>query len=605
MIANPPQVVLHDSGNLYDEFQVSYYRDATNAATIEEMINTSFKEESSNKFSFGYIKDTLWFKIKLKNESSKDDFILSLNEHFYETANLYYYDTSWKKLQNEVFTPLTQRSVQTSKLSFEFKIPQDTSQTLYIELNGKFPYFGDLVVYKKEYFFSHQIISMESFFIFVFGVLLIIILFNLFLWLKLGDKIYIYYVGYTFFALLYLINISGLLAYLDLQYYMYKLHFTVGFAIVFLNLFSIEYFNAKRHLKYATYLLKFLAFCVLLFGIISVFIYTPWNKLITYTVSLSIVSLIVTALIIYKRGQHYLKYYIFAILLYFISIITFTLLLSGALNYSFFARYFFLFALVVEIVVFSLMLADRYNDIKNKQIQTQKQLISLQNNQNKILEEEVTKQTQSLQDANGKLSSLVQERELLVKEVFHRVKNNFHMISAFLWFESKKEVNPNRFSELINRIKSMSLIHEYVCNSKNLLHINAEEYLVELINTIMRTYHNMHVTVNTKIEAMHIDFDHIMSMGIILNEIISNSVKHHPATSSITLEITCLKKSDNIVLRIKDNGRGFDAKSQQTGFGLELIKDFSKKLPQGQFNFYQDAGTVFELSFKDIKNDKI
>ncbi|MDD2448254.1 MAG: sensor histidine kinase, partial [Sulfurimonas sp.] len=141
--------------------------------------------------------------------------------------------------------------------------------------------------------------------------------------------------------------------------------------------------------------------------------------------------------------------------------------------------------------------------------------------------------------------------------------------------------------------------------SKNLLHINAEEYLVELINTIMRTYHNTHVAVNTKVEAMHIDFDHIMSMGIILNEIISNSVKHHPATSSIALEITCLKKSGNIILRIKDNGKGFDVKGQQPGFGLELIKDFSKKLPQGEFSFYQDAGTVFELSFKDIKNDKI
>ncbi|MDD3835078.1 MAG: 7TM diverse intracellular signaling domain-containing protein, partial [Sulfurimonas sp.] len=347
---------------------------------------------------------------------------------------------------------------------------------------------------------------MESFFIFVFGVLVIIILFNLFLWLNLGEKIYIYYVGYTFFALLYLINISGLLAYLDLQYYMYKLHFTVGFAIVFLNLFSIEYFNTKKHLKYATYLLKFLAFCVLIFGVISMFVYAPFNKMITYTVSLSIISLMVSALIIYAKGHYYLKYYIFAIVLYFVSIIIFTLLLSGILEYSFFARYAFLFALAIEIVIFSLMLADRYNDIKNKQIQTQRQLISLQNNQNKILEEEVTKQTRNLQDANGKLSSLVQERELLVKEVFHRVKNNFHMISAFLWFESKKEVNPNRFSELINRIKSMSLIHEYVCNSKNLLHINAEEYLVELINTIMRTYHNTHVAVNTKVEAMHIDF---------------------------------------------------------------------------------------------------
>jgi len=257
-----PSIILRDDIDVHDNFELFYYKDSSNSLKIEDISTTKFNEVSSNKFSFGYIKDTLWFKLKLKNDSSKDDFILSLNEHFYETANLYYYDTSWKKLENGVFTPLNQRSIQTSKLSFEFKILQNTSKTLYIELKGKFAYFGDIAVCKKDYFFTNQLLSMESFFVFVFGVLTIIILFNFFLWLNLREKIYIYYVGYTFFALLYLINISGLLAYLDLQYYMYKLHFTVGFTIVFLNLFSIEYFNANKHLKYATYLLKFLAFCV-------------------------------------------------------------------------------------------------------------------------------------------------------------------------------------------------------------------------------------------------------------------------------------------------------------------------------------------------------
>ncbi|MDD3835077.1 MAG: 7TM-DISM domain-containing protein [Sulfurimonas sp.] len=147
--AVPSHIVLKDDIDVHDNFELFYYKDSSNSLQIQDIETMEFHEKNSNKFSFGYIKDTLWFKVKLKNESSKDDFILSLNEHFYEIANLYYYDTSWKKLQSGVFTPLKQRSIQTSKLSFEFKVPPHTSQTLYIELKGEFPYFGDIAVCKK------------------------------------------------------------------------------------------------------------------------------------------------------------------------------------------------------------------------------------------------------------------------------------------------------------------------------------------------------------------------------------------------------------------------------------------------------------------------
>jgi len=320
--------------------------------------------------------------------------------------------------------------------------------------------------------------------------------------------------------------------------------------------------------------------------------------MINYTASLSIISLMVSALIIYAKGNYYLKYYIFAIVLYFVSIIIFTLLLGGVLEYSFFTRYSFLFALVVEIVVFSLMLADRYNDMKNKQIQIQEQLINLQNNQNRLLEEEVSKQTQNLKSANDKLSKLVLERELLVKEVFHRVKNNFHMINAFLWFESKKEGNENRFSELSNRIKSMSLIHEYLCNSKDLIHIDAQVYLDEIIKTIIQTYNNKNINISKNIQNINISFDNIMSLGIILNEIISNSIKHHHNKTETILEISCYKLDSKIILKIKDNGDGFD--ENKAGFGLKLIKDFTKKLPNASYSFTIQDGSIFELIFEDI-----
>ncbi|WP_187386060.1 7TM diverse intracellular signaling domain-containing protein [Aliarcobacter cryaerophilus] len=600
LYANSSTLVLEDEFSFNENFEISYLKDSSNELNIQEIANSNDFQKHSNKFSLGYLKDTIWIKVDLKNKSSKEDFILSLNEHFYEKANMHYFDKSenlWKTLKNGVFTPIKERNIETSKLAFNFKIQQNSSQTIFVELKAKYPYFGNIAVYSKDYFFASRILNIDSFFILQFGILLIIIIFNLFLWLSLKEKVYIYYVGYTFFALVYLINISGLLIYFDLQHYMYKLHFSASLCIIFLSLFSIEYFEAKRYFKASVFVIKILILLLFVFAFMMVAVsYSPWNNYMNHIITLILITLIASSIKIYKKGQYFLKYYIFAISIYFTSVIIFILFLMGIIEYNYFNRYAYIYCLSLEIIVFALILSNRYNIIKNEQIKTQNELISLQINQNKLLENEVEKKTL-------KLTKLVKERELLVKEVFHRVKNNFHVITAFLWFESKKDDNKHRFTELINRIKSMSLIHEYLCNSKDLIDINLKEYIDELVKTIIQTYSIPTLKINTNIENVNLEFENIMSLGVVVNEIISNSIKHHPKEKAIILDINCYKKSDSVILIIVDNGLGFDENIQKTGLGLELIKDFINKLPNAKYSFYKENGTVFELSFKDINNE--
>ncbi|WP_066222660.1 7TM diverse intracellular signaling domain-containing protein [Aliarcobacter cryaerophilus] len=600
LYANSSTLVLENGFSFNENFEISYLKDSSNELNIQEIANSNDFQKYSNKFSLGYLKDTIWIKVNLKNKSFKEDFILSLNEHFYEKANMHYFDKSenlWKTLKNGVFTPIKERNIETSKLAFNFKIQQNSSQTIFVELKAKYPYFGNIAVYSKDYFFASRILNIDSFFILQFGILLIIIIFNLFLWLSLKEKVYIYYVGYTFFALVYLINISGLLIYFDLQHYMYKLHFSVSLCIIFLSLFSIEYFEANKYFKASVFVIKILILLLFVFAFMMVAVsYSPWNNFMNHIITLILITLIVSSIKIYKKGQYFLKYYIFAISIYFTSVIIFILFLMGIIEYNYFNRYAYIYCLSLEIIVFALILSNRYNIIKNEQIKTQNELISLQINQNKLLENEVEKKTL-------KLTKLVKERELLVKEVFHRVKNNFHVITAFLWFESKKDDNKHRFTELINRIKSMSLIHEYLCNSKDLIDINLKEYIDELVKTIIQTYSIPTLKINTNIENINLEFENIMSLGVVVNEIISNSIKHHPKENNIVLEINCYKKNDSVILIIVDNGLGFDENIQKTGLGLELIKDFINKLPNAKYSFYKENGTVFELSFKDINNE--
>lgn len=589
--AKPLELVLNNNTQNYNNFEISYIKDSTNTLTIQDVATlNSFIKHKSN-FTFGYIFDTLWIKIDIKNLSKNEDFILSINEQFYEKANIYYEkDSIWQRVANGIFVPLEQRDVKSTKLGFNLHISEDSSQTIYLELKGKYPYFGNITIFTKEYFLKDSFFSINNFIIFVLGVLVIVVIYNLFLYISLKEKVFIYYVCYTFFAINYLINQSSFLVFFDLQHYIYKLNFSTSLVAIFLILFSIEYFEAKEYIKIRLKILQILIVVIGIFTLLMFYSYTPWNMFINNTFMIIVIVLISSSISIYNKGQKFLKYYILALSIYFISIIIFVLLLTGVVENNYFTRYAFIYALPLEIISFALILANRYNIIKQEQIKTQKELISLQQNQNKILEKEIEKKTVNLKN-------LLKEREVLLKEIFHRVKNNFHIVNAFLYFESKKDKDKNRFSELINRIKSMSLIHEYLCESKSLININIKEYVDKLTYTILQTYNLPNLKIDTNIEKIDIEFENMMSLGIIINEIVSNSIKHHPKNRDIVLSISCFEKDKNIVLLIKDNGLGFDFDKNSVGFGLELIKDFVEKLPNAKFDFYKKDGAVFKLLF--------
>lgn len=571
------------------DFKLSYYLDDSNLLDINSIKDIEFKKLNKNSFALGYQKKTLWLKVDIQNQSSYNKFILSLNEHFYELAELYFFDKTWQKKESGFFMPINEREIQISMLEFNINIDQKSSETIYLKLKGKYSYFGNITIIPIDYFFTKQFFNIQSFYIFALGMVFIIILFNLFLWIKLKEKIYGFYVGYTFFVFIYLITMSSFLVYFNLQEFTYKLNISGAIASSFLALFSLELLKIKKYYKKINYFIYFLIFTLLFSTFMQLFSYYPWNEIISKTISILNITLIFTSFMIYLKGETYVKYYIFALIIFFIFIIMFLLMLSGIIEYSFTARYGYLFALCIELIIFSLLLAQRHNSIKIKQIQTQKELLTLQNNQKYMLEKEVETKTKELR-------VLVKERELLLKEVFHRVKNNFHMVTAFLYLESKKDKNINRFDELINRIQSMSFIHEYLCQNNNLAQIDSKEYLVSLIKILTKSHKTFKLDLD--IDSIIINFDDIISLSTIINELIGNSIKHN-LNSSLNFEIKFKQKNSTTVeFFYKDNGDGFDITKIKKGFGLKLLHDFTQKLLDANYRFENHKGSFFVLEFK-------
>jgi two-component sensor histidine kinase len=560
--------------NIDSSFQISYLKDLDSKATIYEIQKLNFNKQTKSNFNLGYHKGTIWFKILVTNRSDTKDFILTLNEHFYEKANLYYEkDGALKKLSNSLFKPVENRDIRTNQLAFDLELAQNTLSTLYLELQGKYAYFGNVQILQKNHFYAKQTsIGINHFFTFVLGVIFVMIFFTLFLYSKTKENIYLYYLGYSFFLFVFASNISGLLVFIDLQKYIYDLQLAPAFMMGFLILFSREYLETKKYLPKFDRTLMLLSIPFFILGVLIVYSYQPWNKYINNLSGLICVVLIVISTIVYLKGHRQSKFYVLAMVNYLFFVVLFTFMVTGVLEYSFLTRQGFVVGVAIEMLFFSYLLANRYHLSKQ----------SIQN----YLEKEVALRT-------NELKILADERELLLKEVFHRVKNNFHMIIGMLHLEKeKKEVD---FLGLINRIKSMSTIHEYLYTNKNLSNIQTKSYLEKLTNNIQQSYPTVDIVFVS--DTIFLGFDHALSLGIIINEVVTNSIKHNEK-EGLSILINLTKDKETLYLKIVDNGSGFDETIFSKGLGLKLIKQFCKKLPNSKSKFSFENGTIFELQFE-------
>ncbi|GAK90002.1 sensory transduction histidine kinase [Nonlabens ulvanivorans] len=222
------------------------------------------------------------------------------------------------------------------------------------------------------------------------------------------------------------------------------------------------------------------------------------------------------------------------------------------------------------------------------------------------------KQSKKLKIKNQIIDKSLKEKELLVKEVHHRVKNNFQMVSSLLELQSKgieDEKALKLASDGKHRVRSMALIHQKLYQNEDGL-INFEEYINSLVKELSSLYAS-DMTIDTKIDSakMHFDVDTAIPLGLIINEVITNSYKHafkKGRENELRISIHRIYHSDDYRLIISDNGSGIDSNidiKKVKSLGLRLVTRLVKQL-QGTLQQSNDDGTKFEITFKDSKGRK-
>ncbi|MFN6536003.1 MAG: PAS domain S-box protein [Nostoc sp. EkiNYC01] len=228
--------------------------------------------------------------------------------------------------------------------------------------------------------------------------------------------------------------------------------------------------------------------------------------------------------------------------------------------------------------------------------------------QSSIFEQAQTELVQR-QKVEVKLRSALAEKEVLLKEVHHRVKNNLQIVSSLLQLQSHTLKDPEVikvFRESQNRIESISLIHKNLYTSANIGKIDVGDYIHNLAASLLISYQIVpgKIALKTDIDSVSLNIDQAIACGLVINELISNALKHaFPNQQAGIIRIALRNLNNSIEMIIQDNGIGLPDNldwRNADSLGLSLVYDLVTEQLEGEITLERDRGTVFKIQFTQL-----
>lgn len=199
----------------------------------------------------------------------------------------------------------------------------------------------------------------------------------------------------------------------------------------------------------------------------------------------------------------------------------------------------------------------------------------------------------------------LKEKELLIREVHHRVKSNLQVIISMIRLQAahgENAVLEEAFREIENRIRAMALVHEKLYNEKDLSNISLADYLQSVVRELALSYGTASrgIEITTSADSRYLAIDKAIPCGLIINELVTNSLKHaFPDDRKGEIRIILKKTETGHELTVKDNGigmrEGFDLSAAKT-LGLQIIDTLVRQL-RGTYELKSGEGTEFHIGF--------
>lgn len=219
------------------------------------------------------------------------------------------------------------------------------------------------------------------------------------------------------------------------------------------------------------------------------------------------------------------------------------------------------------------------------------------------------KKKNQLNIQNAIIEKSLEEKEILLKEIHHRVKNNLQIVSSLLSLQSNYISDEKALDAVLeskHRVQSMAIIHQNLYQDESLVNIDVKEYVEKLVEYLFHSYniHPENIKLEMDIQPLRLDVDTLVPLGLVLNELINNCLKYaFPNLQKGKIKVMLKLENTALKLSVYDNGIGIQEDGShfdQNSFGHKMINAFMKKL-KGDIRIYNEDGTKVDIEIKNFK----
>lgn len=584
-------IILDDKAKVNITPFMLYYLDEHSDFTKKDILKKEFKKSDTKKLMFGYKYDsTLWAKFSLENPSKetitkifdydypilKEFTLFNLDTGRTERGGFKYNENYKNTMKQPIKLILQPHSVNHFLLQVK-----STDVALMIKVN----------IWESDSYYTDT--NKNQYIIFLFlGAIAALLFYNIILFLFTKDINYFYYSLIMLTMLILKLFLEGFFTFIFPHYEVRQWHLLVLLYLMNLALvmFTIKFLDLKKNMPKIEKVLFVHLLLVSILTILAILdiVATEAHRRILLA---SFYFLVFVGLYAVHKKIAQAKYYIFGwmFLLLFITIEATKQLGHNDL----FADYPHLgmISIFLEALLFSIALAARIRSLQDDKKEALEKLYLLKEKESQEFELEVVSRTKKLNEA-------LEDKNLLLQEVHHRVKNNLQIIVSLLRLQMD-DIDDDKVQKLLqdseHRVQAISNVHEMLYEDENIQKINSQKYFQKLAQNIQNTFgvKDIQLFIDTK---PFLSMDKAIYCGLIINELVTNAFKYAFDNNVGEINISLFKKEDEYTLIMFDNGKGMRVEAQ-SNLGTILVKTLVKKQLKGSLEMDVNNGTKYIMKF--------
>ncbi len=448
--------------------------------------------------------------------------------------------------------------------------------------------------------FLEQDRSRQMITIFLLGIIVALMIYAFVLSFYTGDRSYLFYALYLLTLLYQQMTYLGLMQlYVPTWFIRIDAKITIikiASLIISSALFAMSFLETKHTAKWLHrgYLL------VILLSLFGVAVLDPREEISLYLMILMgavfILYNLISGILIYLGGKKEARLFIVGFALVFFSYLLMIIDALGIASVMLHFRSLLILTTAIEAFVLSLAFADRYLILQKSKARVDQLRLAEAKSREKIIHHEVVKKTKALNQA-------LHEKELLMREIHHRVKNNLQIILSIIRLQSdtiEDRQSRELISQLEMRINAIAKSYTNLITSESLHWVDMDRYLSLLLEDLIALYDPNHLIKIEKDITIRLPFKRAVYIGLIINELVSNAFKH-AFDGEGKIEIRLYREEeDKIILILRDNGKGFIKKSNASSLGLMLMEILVTGQLRGSLVCDStESGTVYKIGFEE------